>query len=130
MVYTTNIPQPADLISNSQAQILANFQFLGSTLGNLANGWYDLPNGTTLQWGESPNTINAGLSAELPFPKAYSGPGYIVVFTEIKNSSSSTNKLSLSSQSDITATGFKVQLVSGSNVNIPTRVSFFSIGPT
>ena len=51
MVYTTNIPQATDLISNSQAQILANFQFLGDTTGNVTPGFYKLPNGLIIQWG-------------------------------------------------------------------------------
>lgn len=51
MVYTTNIPQSTDLISNSQAQILGNFQFLGSTTGNVTPGFYKFPNGLILQWG-------------------------------------------------------------------------------
>lgn len=51
MVYTTNIPLATDLISNSQAQILGNFQFLGDTTGLTTNGFYKFPNGLIVQWG-------------------------------------------------------------------------------
>lgn len=77
MVYTTNIPQPNDRISDSQGQILANFQFLGSTLGNTANGFYKLPNGMILQWGKwlgaaaidgIATTFAAGFPGCLAFP--------------------------------------------------------------
>ena len=129
MVYFPNIPAANDNISTSQPQIQANFQFLGDTTGNLL-GYYRLPNGITIQWGISPQTINAGLSAELPFNIAFSAPAYFVVLTEIKNSTSATNRVVISSELAYSATGFKVEAIGGTTPNFPTKVSWLAIGPT
>lgn len=129
MVYLPNIPASNDNISTSQPQIQGNFQFLGDTTGNLL-GYYKLPNGLTIQWGITGNTINPGLSAEIPFNIAFSSIAYFVVLTEVKNSTSATNRVVIAANAFYTATGFKVQAVAGTTPNFPTRVSWLAIGPT
>lgn len=130
MTFDSSQPQPTQNISSGQATILNNFAFLASTTGRTTNGYYDLPNGVTIQWGITGTTINAGLSAELPFNKAFSAAAYNVIITEIKNSTTATNRVVLSTTSDFTTTGFKVEAVGGTTPNFPTRVSWIAIGRT
>jgi hypothetical protein len=59
MTFNAQIPQPNNLISNSQSDILQNFQFLGSTTGNTFPGFYKFPNGLILQWGDT-GVLTAG----------------------------------------------------------------------
>ena len=72
MVYTTNIPQASDLISNSQAQILGNFQYMGDTTGNVVSGYYKLPNGLIMQWAQVSisGAPSRNISFNIPFPSA------------------------------------------------------------
>lgn len=91
MVYTTNIPQATDLISNSQAQILGNFQFLGSTAGNAATGYYYMPNGLLMQWGVSA-ALGVG-NQVINFPVAFTTPYIVTLGTS--NDSSGTKWISL-----------------------------------
>jgi len=79
MVYTTNIPQSTDLISNSQAQILANFQFLGDTTGNAAAGYYKLPNGLIVNWGNVSFTTSG--TKTINYAQAYTTTVYCVQFS-------------------------------------------------
>lgn len=58
--FLPNIPAATDLISSSQSEIQENFQFLGDTAGNAVSGYYKLPNGLILNWG---NQGPAGWSA-------------------------------------------------------------------
>lgn len=86
MAYTTNIPQASDKISTSQAQILANFQFLGDTTGNAIPGYYIFPNGLKMQWGNQGPTGWSGsgsnrLSPAQTFPIAFTSAVYNIVIT-------------------------------------------------
>lgn len=67
MAYTTNIPQPNDNISTSQDQILKNFQFLGDTTGTVP-GYYKLPNGLIIQWGNQTFTTSGTKTVNLSTP--------------------------------------------------------------
>lgn len=80
MVYTTNIPQANDLISNSQSQILGNFQYLGDTTGNITNpGYYKLPNGLVLNWGRI-DVTTAGNKTQ-SYAQAYTSAVYSLQFS-------------------------------------------------
>ena len=79
MTFTPNIPQATDLISNSQAQMLGNFQFLGNTTGNVVNGFYNLPNGLIMQWGQT--TIASATSRVISFNLPYTTAVYSIQVT-------------------------------------------------
>ena len=111
MVYTTNIPQANDQISNSQAQILGNFQFLGDTTGNTANGFYKLPNGLIVQWGfysgaavidDVAQTFAGTFVGCIAFPTNCLS----IIFQPIKNSPN--NHTFYLKPSSLTNTGFRV----------------------
>jgi hypothetical protein len=89
MVYTNNIPQPADNISTSQQQILGNFQFLADTAGNTAlgnPGYYIFPNGLKIQYATvsltaAPFTALGGGNFTLTNPIVFPVP----FITEVKS---------------------------------------------
>jgi hypothetical protein len=86
MVYTTNIPLANDLISNSQAQILGNFQFMGSTTGNVASpGFYRFPNGLIIQWGHIAFTTSGTKTGT--FAVAFTAACFNVTFSVAYDSS-------------------------------------------
>lgn len=129
MAYQTNIPQATDLISASQSAILGNFQFLGDTTGNVANGFYKLPNGLIINWGEI-TTIKTGLgiagSNSVTFAQIYSTAVYSVVITEVKNSISSSNVLHLQTEAGLS--GFTILAFGGTAPNFDTKAYWLAIG--
>ncbi len=82
MTFNTSIPQATDLISNSQSDLLANNQFLGSTTGNSATGYYKLPNGLIYQWGFVAATSTSPLV--VAFPTAFQTALYSVNVTRTR----------------------------------------------
>ncbi len=107
MVYTTNIPQANDLISNSQAQILGNFQFLGDTTGNLVLGFYKLPNGLIMNWGET--SISGATSRNISFASAYTTAVYSIQVTRIAaRPSTNTPNGNYIQDTSITTSGFRI----------------------
>jgi len=82
MTFNAKIPQATDLISNSQASLLSNNQFLGSTTGNTANGYYKLPNGLIMQWNFIAPTNSATVTVS--FPTAFASAVYSVQVTRTR----------------------------------------------
>lgn len=79
MGFNANIPLANELISNSQGDLFNNNQFLGSTAGNSANGYYKLPNGLIINWGTLAFTT-AGTKT-ISYQQAYSSVVYVVEFS-------------------------------------------------
>lgn len=122
MVYTTNIPQATDLISNSQAQILGNFQFLGATAGNLANGYYRFPNGLIMQWGV---VVNAPDDTAVAFNVAFVTACHNVQLTVVKNSGTAEDFAYVKSTATVTTAQFVPRVVGN---NLPYDLYWFAIG--
>lgn len=127
MTFNASIPQSTDLISNSQADLLANNQFLGSTTGNSANGYYKLPNGLILQWG-SETVSNASGGTSITFPTSFATAVYSIQLTIQKNTSTGQGGSARSAfvnPGSETTTAFTAKLVSGDATN---DVYWFAIG--
>lgn len=86
MVFNKNIPLATDLISNSQADLFNNNQFLGDSTGNAVIvtgdpvGYYRLPNGLLIQWGAKTNQ-SAAPTRTVTFAIAFSAPPYSIQAT-------------------------------------------------
>lgn len=79
MTWNNTQPSPTQLVSQGQGTILNNMQFLGSTTGNAANGYYKLPNGLILNWGRISVTTSGTKSQS--YPQAYTTAVYNVQFS-------------------------------------------------
>lgn len=88
MGFLSNIPLANELISASQANILQNFSFLGDMTGNASTGYYKLPNGLILQWGNY--IVTGGTTSGQPtitFPTPFISACYVVdMFLQISSS--------------------------------------------
>lgn len=127
MTFNANIPQSTDLISNSQADLLANNQFLGDTTGAVANGYYNLPNGLIIQWG-SATVSNGSSGTKISFNVPFATAVYSIQMTIQKNTSTgqggSARSVFVNPGSE-TTTAFTAKLVSGDATN---PVYWFAIG--
>ena len=83
MTWTAGIPLGTDNISTSQSQLLGNINFLSSTAGNNAEGYYILPNGLILQWGNysAPGGHVTSGSVSVSFPTEFSSSVYSIQIT-------------------------------------------------
>lgn len=131
MAYQSNIPQATDLISSSQSDILGNFQYLGDTTGNVANGYYKLPNGIIIQWGSivMPKVGSASGQLAVSFNLAYSSAAEVfnIQFSPYAKSSAQVPKLCLDLVTPITSTGFQIRYSSNTLVDDGT-IFWFSVG--
>jgi hypothetical protein len=117
MTFNANIPLATDLISNSQADLYANNQFLGSTTGNATNGYYKLPNGAIIQWGVS--TGNTSGVKTVSFPISFATACYNVQFSLAFDSSGTTVPIVLDRTFAFTTTQFKYRVnASGTDWNL------------
>lgn len=117
MTFNANIPQSTDLISNSQSDLLANNQFLGSVAGNATNGFYNLPNGLILQWGVS--TGNTSGTKTVSFNVPYTTACYNVQFSLAFDSSGTTVPIVLDRTFAFTTTQFRYRVnSSGTDWNL------------
>ena len=63
MTFNAAIPAGSDNVSTSQGVLLSNNQFLANTTGNVVDpGFYKLPNGIIIQWGNFQITSNGNKS--------------------------------------------------------------------
>ncbi len=127
MTFNANIPQPTDLISNSQSDLLANNQFLGNTTGAVANGYYKLPNGLIIQWG-SATVSNGSPGTSISFNTPFATAVYSIQMTIQKNTSTGQGGSARSAfvnPGSETTTAFTAKLVSGDATN---PVYWFAIG--
>jgi hypothetical protein len=107
MSFLPNIPQPSDNISVSQGNILTNFQYLGATTGNIALGYYKLPNGLIIQWGQT--TISSATSRVISFSQTYSTSVFSIQVTRIAaRPSTNTPNGNYIQDTSITNSGFRI----------------------
>src|SRR3990167_975251 len=115
VVWNSTQPLPGQNISSGQGTILNNFQFLGESAGNSANGYYKLPNGLILNWGNI-SLVNTTAGTIVTFAQAYVGVPYSIVLQLIKNTSTevggSTRTAYVSDSPAVSNTGFRAKLVS------------------
>jgi len=129
MTFNASIPQSTDNISTSQGQLLTNNQFLGSTAGRTANGFYIMPNGLIFNWGLA-NVSNGSSGTDITFNQAYTNSANVfnIQLTIVKNTSTgqggSTRSIFVNPGS-ITTTKFTAKLVSS---DTPLPVYWFAIG--
>ena len=109
MTWNSTQPLPTQLISQGQATILNNFAFLGSTTGNVTPGFYKLPNGLKLVWGET--TIAATTSRVITYTvaQAFTTATFNIQVTRIAARPSATNPQGNYVQdTSITNAGFRI----------------------
>lgn len=123
MVYTKNIPLSTDKISDSQSQILGNFQFMGDTTGAIANGYYRLPNGLIMQWGQT--SASSATSRVISFAVAYGSLPYSIQVTRIAaRPSANTPNGNFIQDTSISTSGFRIVNDDG----ISSAFYWFAIG--
>lgn len=128
MTWNNTQPSSTQLISAGQGTILNNFQFLGNTAGNAANGFYKLPNGLILNWGTG-SVPNDSTGLEVSFAQAYTSDVYGIFLQFIKNTSTgqsgSVRTLFVKPGATLTTAGFTALMVSTST---PEDIYWFAIG--
>lgn len=123
MSFLPNIPQPGDNISVSQGNILSNFQYLGTTTGNTTSGYYKLPNGLIIQWGQT--SISGATSRNISFSQVYVSAVYSIQVTRIAaRPSVNTPNGNYIQDTSITTSGFRIVNDDG----IASGFYWFSIG--
>jgi hypothetical protein len=127
MPFLNTIPQPNDNISSSQPQLLGNNGFLGSTAGNMSDGYYKFPNGITMQWGSKVKNSNATRSVTFPiaFGSSPAPPWTIQVTPFGKTTISKANSWVAD---DIAPTNVGFTIVNGSGESI--GFYWFAVGPS
>lgn len=116
MAYQSNIPQAGDNISKSQGDILANFQYLGSTAGNTSpKGFYTLPNGLIVNWGKTaiPN-MSSGQFTDT-FSQPYSTTFFSMVYSVQGPSSANAPVTCIDTAPGPSLTGFQIRFSSNNN---------------
>ena len=128
MTWNNTQPSPTQLISAGQGTILNNFQFLGNTAGNAANGFYKLPNGLILNWGTG-SVPNDSTGLVVSFAQAYTSDVYGIFLQLIRNTSTgqsgSTRTLYVKPGATLTTAGFTALVVS---TTTPEDIYWFAIG--
>ena len=121
-------PSPSQLISNGQSTLLNNIQFLGYNVGNAIPGYVQLPHGLILQWGELTGIAqgnNAGTNT-VTFPTAFPNNCFVDFLSEVKNSTTSTNSLHLSTEPSTES--FLIIGQPNATGNFPTKAFWLAIG--
>jgi len=103
-------------------------QFLGSTTGNAANGYYKLPNGLIMNWGTG-SVPNTAVGLPITFNQAYSTVVYGIFLQILKNTSTgqggATRTAYVKPGASLTTSGFTALLVSS---DTPLDIYWFAIG--
>lgn len=128
MTWNNNQPSPTQFISAGQGTLLNNFQFLGNTAGNLANGFYKLPNGLIINWGTG-SVPNTSTGLPIVFTQSFATDVYGIWLQFIKNTSTgqggSTRTAYVKPGGTLTTSGFTALIVSSST---PEDIYWFAIG--
>jgi len=124
MTFNGSIPQPGDFLSTSQGDLLANMQFLadtstrsGITNGISVGGYYDLPNGLTIQYFRVTGSLSIVDGTTIPFLVAFDQAPIYIGMQGVTNTSSDTalwvNPNNITSSSFSIRTGTSKEWTSG-----------------